>query len=181
MPQIEILFDVDANGILSISASDKGTGRTQSLTITSEKSRLSDAEIERMVKEAEEFAEQDASEKENVEARNQLEAYLYILKNSITDTLGDKIPKSNRDELTKIIEDALVWLEDNPAAKKSACDEKQKRVESLANPILKRAYESINLGGVGAHRVGGDDDYMGAADVDSAGDHAMDEPSVEEL
>jgi len=88
VPQIEVLFDVDANGILSISVSDKGTGRTQSLTITSEKSWLSDAEIERMVKEAEEFAEQDASEKENVEAWNQLEAYLYILKNSITDTLG---------------------------------------------------------------------------------------------
>ena len=69
---------------------------------------------------------------------------------------------SNRDELTKIIEDALVWLEDNPAAEKSACDEKQKGVESLANPILKWAYESINLGGVGAHGVGGDDDYMGA-------------------
>ena len=86
--------------------------------------------------------------------------YLYILKNSITDTLGDKIPESNRDELTKIIEDALVWLEDNPAAEKSACDEKQKGVESLANPILKRAYESINLGGIGAHGIGGDDDYI---------------------
>ena len=144
VPQIEVLFDVDANGILSISASDKGTGRIQSLTITSEKSRLLNAEIERMFKEAEEFAEQDASEKENVEAWNQLEAYLYILKNSITDTLGDKIPESNRDEITKIIEDALVWLEDKPAAEKSACDEKQKGVESLANPILKRAYKSIN-------------------------------------
>jgi tartrate dehydratase alpha subunit/fumarate hydratase class I-like protein len=74
----------------------------------------------------------------------------------------------------------LVWLEDNPAAEKSACDEKQKGVESLANPILKWAYESINLGGVGAHGVGGDDDYMGA-DVDSAEDHAMEKPSVEEL
>ena len=180
VPQIEVSFDVDANGILSISASDKGTGRTQSLTITSEKGRLSDAEIERMVKEAEDFAEQDASEKENVEARNQLEAYLYNLKNSITDTLGDKIPESDRDELTKSIEDSLVWLEDNPAAEKSACDERQKGVESIANPIMKRAYESINSGGGSAQGVGGDDDFMGA-DLDGAGDHAMNEPSVEEL
>ncbi len=178
VPQIEVSFDVDANGILSISASDKGTGRTQSLTITSEKGRLSDAEIERMVKEAEEFAEQDAAEKENVEARNQLEAYLYNLKNSITDTLKGKIPDSDRDELARAIEDALVWLEDNPAAEKAKCDEKQKEVERLANPILKKAYESANAGG--DVNAAGDDDFMGA-DLDGAGDHMMDEPSVEEL
>ena len=77
--QIEVSFDVDANGILSISASDKGTGRTQSLTMTSEKGRLSEDEIERMVWEAEKFADQDAAEKENVEARNGLETYLYNL------------------------------------------------------------------------------------------------------
>jgi molecular chaperone DnaK (HSP70) len=174
VPQIEVSFDIDANGILSISASDKGTGRTQSLTITSEKGRLSDAEIERMVREAEEFAEQDAAEKGNVEARNQLEAYLYNLKNSINDTLEGKLEESDREELSKAIEDALVWLEDNPAAVKEDCDEKQKSVESLANPILKKAYESA-AGGAG----GGDDDFMGP-DLDGAGDH-MDEPSVEEV
>ena len=165
VPQIEVSFDVDANGILSISASDKG--------------RLSQEDIERMVREAEDFAEQDAAEKDNVEARNQLEAYLYNLKNSITDTLGGKIPESDRVELSKSIEDALVWLEDNPAAEKARCDEKQKEVERLANPILKRAYESVNAGGDGDHAAG-DDDFMGA-DLDGAGDHTMDEPSVEEL
>jgi len=175
VPQIEVSFDVDANGILSISASDKGTGRTQSLTITSEKGRLSDDEIERMVKEAEEFAEQDAAEKNNVEARNQLEAYLYNLKNSITDTLEGKIEESEKDELLKSIDDALVWLEDNPAAEKAECDEKQKEVEQVANPILKKAYESANV----ADGSADGDDFMGA-DLDGAGDH-MDEPSVEEV
>ena len=175
VPQIEVSFDVDANGILSISASDKGTGRTQSLTITSEKGRLSDDEIERMVKEAEEFAEQDAAEKNNVEARNQLEAYLYNLKNSITDTLEGKIEESEKDELLKSIDDALVWLEDNPAAEKAECDEKQKEVEQVANPILKKAYESANVADGNADG----DDFMGA-DLDGAGDH-MDEPSVEEV
>ena len=173
VPQIEVSFDVDANGILSISASDRGTGRTQSLTITSEKGRLSDDEIERMVKEAEDFADQDAAEKANVEARNQLEAYLYNLKNSINDTLEGKIDESDREQLTAAIEDALVWLEDNPAAEKDECDARQKEVEALANPILKKAYESVAGGG-------GDDDFMGA-DLDGAGDHDMDEPSVEEV
>jgi len=176
VPQIEVSFDVDANGILSINASDKGTGRTQSLTITSEKGRLSDAEIERMVREAEEFADQDAAERDNVEARNQLEAYLYNLKNSINDTLEGKLEDSEREDLTKSIEDALVWLEDNPAAEKAECDEKQKEVEGLANPILKKAYESINAGGPDKG-----DDFMGA-DLDGGGDHSMDdEPSVEEV
>ena len=181
VPQIEVSFDVDANGILSISASDKGTGRTQSLTITSEKGRLSDAEIERMVQEAEEFADADAAEKENVEARNQLEAYLYNLKNSINDTLEGKLDESDKDELSKSIEDALVWLEDNPAAEKAQCDEKQKEVEGLANPILKKAYESAANeagAGMGGPPAGDDDDFMGA-DLDGAGDH--DEPSVEEV
>jgi len=176
VPQIEVSFDVDANGILSISASDKGTGRSQSLTITSEKGRLSDDEIDRMVREAEEFAEQDNAEKDNVEARNQLEAYLYNLKNSMNDTLEGKIEESEKEDLAKAVEDALVWLEDNPAAEKEACDEKQKEVEGLANPILKRAYESAN-GGEG--EGGMDDDFMGE-DLDGAGDH-MDGPSVEEV
>lgn len=174
VPQIEVSFDVDANGILSIGASDKGTGRSQSLTITSEKGRLSDAEIERMVKEAEECAEADKAEKDNVEARNQLEAYLYNLKNSINDTLEGKLEESDKEELSKSIEDALVWLEDNPAAEKAECDEKQKEVEGLANPILKKAYESA-AGGAPAE----DDDWMGE-DVAGGGDH-FDEPSVEEV
>merc|ERR1739841_327152 len=142
VPQIEVTFEVDANGILQVSAEDKGTGKAEKITITSEKGRLSDEEIERMVKEAEDFAEQDAAEKDNVEARNQLEAYLYNLKNSITDTLEGKLEESEKDELLKAIDDALVWLEDNPAAEKAECDEKQKEVERLANPILKKAYES---------------------------------------
>merc|ERR1719396_212238 len=87
VPQIEVSFDVDANGILSISAHDKGTGKQESLTITSEKGRLSDEEIEQMVQEAEEFADEDAAAKEKVHAKNTLEAYLYNLKNSISDSL----------------------------------------------------------------------------------------------
>jgi molecular chaperone DnaK (HSP70) len=171
VPQIEVSFDVDANGILSISAADRGTGKSETLTITSEKGRLSEEEIERMVAEAEEFAEQDAAEKAKVQARNELEAYLYNLKNSITDTLQGKLSDDDKSTLTTTVEGALVWLEDNPAAEKDDYDEKQKEVERVANPILKKAYESA-----GAAGGEGDDDFLGE-DLDGVDDG----PSVEEV
>ena len=173
VPQIEVSFDVDANGILSISAGDKGTGKTQSLTITSEKGRLSEEEIERMVREAEEFADQDDAEKAKVQARNELEAYLYNLKNSMTDSLEGKLADEDKETLSKAVEDALVWLEDSPAAEKDELDNKQKEVEQIANPIIKRAYEGINAADGGTVP---DDDFLGE-DVDGADDG----PSVEEV
>lgn len=176
-PQIEVSFDVDANGILSISAVDKGTGKQETLTITSEKGRLSDAEIERMVREAEEFAEQDSVEREKVQSKNQLEAYLYNLKNSITDTLQDKLRDDEKTTLKTTIDDALVWLEDNPAAEKDDYDAKQKEVEQIANPILKRAYESSSAG---AGTSSNDDDFMGE-DLDGVNDNDDNGPSVEEV
>ena len=171
VPQIEVSFDVDANGILSISAHDKGTGKQESLTITSEKGRLSEEEIEKMVKEAEDFAEEDAKEKAKIQARNDLEAYLYNLKNSINDTLEGKLSEDDKSTLTEAVEDGLTWLEDHPAAEKDDYDSKQKDVEGVANPILKRAYESG--AGVGAQP---EDDFMGE-DLDGVHDG----PSVEEV
>lgn len=170
VPQIEVSFDVDANGILSISASDKGTGKVESLTITSEKGRLSEEEIERMVHEAEEFAEQDAAEKAKVQAKNELEAYLYNLKTTINDSLGDKLDPAEKENLSQTVDDALTWLEDNPAATKEEYDGKQKEVEALANPLIKKAYEAAGGGASPAP----DDDFMGE-DVDGAG------PDVEEV
>ncbi len=172
VPQIEVSFDVDANGILSISAHDKGTGKQESLTITSEKGRLSEEEIERMVKEAEDFAEQDAKEKAKVQARNDLEAYLYNLKNSINDTLQGKLSEEDQSRLSNAIDDGLLWLEDHPAAEKEECDGKQKEVEGIANPILKRAYES----GTAGTSTMNNDDFLGD-DVDSVHNG----PSVEEV
>lgn len=169
VPQIEVSFDVDANGILSISAADKGTGKQQSLTITSEKGRLSEEEIEKMVQEAEEFAEQDKNEKEKVTARNELESYLYNLKNSISDTLSAKLSDEDKTTLSKTVDDALVWLEDRPASEKSDYDGKQKEVEEIVNPILKQAYESSSA-------------ETGAPEEDSFLPEDLDEgPSVEEV
>ena len=172
VPKIEVSFDVDANGILSISAHDQATGTSKSITITSEKGRLSEEEIERMVAEAEQFAEQDALDRAKVEAKNQLEAYLYNLKSSVTGDIKEKIPEDDYSELSKAIEDALIWLEDNPGLEKDDYDAKQKEVEQIANPILKRAYESAHNQESG----GADDDFMGE-DVDGVDDG----PSVEEV
>jgi len=172
VPQVEVSFDVDANGILSIGAHDKGTGKVESLAITSEKGRLSDEEIEAMVKEAEEFAEEDAKEKAKIQARNELEAYLYNLKNSINDTLKDKLTDDESSTLTTAVDNGLDWLEDHPAAEKDEYDEQQKEVEQIANPILKRAYEA----GVAANGGGDDDDFMGE-DLDGVND----EPTFEEM
>eukprot|EP00978_Attheya_sp_CCMP212_P025929 scaffold84339_cov46-Attheya_sp.AAC.2 len=121
IPVKKMLFDVDANGILSISASDN----------TSEKGRLSDEEIERMVTEAEEFTDEDKVEKENVQARNELEAYFYNLKNSGNDSMAEKLSDEDKESLTSAIDGALVWLEDHPAAQKDEYDEKQKEVEAI--------------------------------------------------
>ena len=173
VPKIEVAFDVDANGILSISAFDQVSGASKSITITSEKGRLSDDEIERMVRESEEFAEQDEKEKQKIEARNQLESYLYNLKNSMSDQLEGKIDPDDKTTLTTTIEDALIWLEDHPNVEKDEYDGKQKEVEGIANVILKKAYENAN----NSSQDG--DDFMGE-DVDGADD--FDEgPSVEEV
>merc|ERR1711988_775581 len=85
VPQIEVTFEVDANGILQVSAEDKGTGKAEKITITAEKGRLSEDEIERMVQEAEQYAEEDKKVKERIDARNGLESYLYNLKNTLED------------------------------------------------------------------------------------------------
>ena len=172
VPQVEVSFDVDANGILSIGAHDKGTGREESLTITSEKGRLSEEEIERMVREAEEFADEDAKEKAKIQARNELEAYLYNLKNSINDSLEGKLSEDEKDQLNSAVNNGLDWLEDHPAAEKEECDAKQKEVEQIVNPIIKRAYE----GSAGSARGNVDDDFMGE-DLDGVNDG----PTVEEM
>merc|ERR1712072_758269 len=155
VPQIEVTFEIDANGILQVSAEDKGTGKSEKITITAEKGRLSEEEIERMVREAEEFAEQDQSVKERIDARNGLESYTYNLKNTLEDDengLSDKISDDDRQELEDAINSVLDFLDENGDAEKEDLDEKKQELERIANPIMRSVYES---GGGGS---GGDDD-----------------------
>jgi len=143
VPQIEVSFEVDANGILQVSAEDKGTGKAEKITITAEKGRLSEEDIERMVREAEQYAEEDKNVKERIDARNGLESYVYNLKNQLEDDengLADKISSEDKKELQDMIDEALDWIEKNPEAEKEEYDEKQKEVENVANPIMRNMY-----------------------------------------
>ncbi|KAG6472334.1 hypothetical protein ZIOFF_069794 [Zingiber officinale] len=142
-PQIEVTFEVDANGILNVKAEDKGTGKSEKITITNEKGRLSQEEIDRMVREAEEFAEEDKKVKEKIDARNQLETYVYNMKNTINekDKLADKLESEEKEKIEAALKDALEWLDDNQSAEKEDYEEKLKEVESVCNPIISAVYQ----------------------------------------
>merc|ERR1712238_343449 len=150
VPQIEVSFEVDANGILQVGAEDKGTGKAEKITITAEKGRLSEEEIERMVKEAEEFAEEDKMVKDRIDARNGLESYLYNLKNTLDDDekgISDNISAEDKKELQDMIDETLDWMDENPEADKEDYDEKMKEVEQVANPIMRNVYAGGESGG----------------------------------
>lgn len=151
-PQIEVTFEVDANGILNVGAEDKGTGKKEKITITSDKGRLSQEDIERMVREAEEFAEQDKKVKDRVDAKNQLETYLFNIKGSVEDKLKDKISEDDQEKALEAIKEAMDWLEENSDAEAEDFKEKLKEVEDVCNPIVAAAY------GKGGDDAGSDDD-----------------------
>merc|ERR1711871_811484 len=143
VPQIDVSFEIDANGILQVSAVDKGTNKVEKITITADKGRLSPEDIERMVQEAEEFAEEDKKVQGRITAKNGLESYLYNMKNTLDDEekgIADKIDESEKNELVSVIDEALDWLEENPEAETEEFTEKQKEVEQVANPIMKSVY-----------------------------------------
>lgn len=143
VPQIEVTFMVNANGILQVSAEDKGTGKAEKITITSETGRLSTEDIERMVQEAAQYATEDRRLKERVESRNGLESYLYNLRHTIMEDGGgstDNLSAADKKELEDMVDEALDWMEENPEADKDDCDAKRKEVEQVANPIMRSMY-----------------------------------------
>jgi len=153
VPQIEVTFEIDANGILQVSAADKGTGKSEKITITADKGRLSQEEIERMVREAEEFAEEDKKVQGRINAKNGLESYLYNLKNTLEDEekgISEKIAPAEKSELISLIDETLDWLEENPEAESEEFAAKQKEVEQVANPIMKKVYGGQAPGGGGS-------------------------------
>lgn len=158
-PQIEVTFEVDANGILNVKAEDKGTGKSEKITITNDKGRLSQEEIERMVKEAEEFAEEDKKVKEKIDARNSLETYTYNMKNQINDKdkLADKLESDEKEKIETAVKEALEWLDDNQTAEKEDYEEKLKEVEAVCNPIITAVYQRSG-GTPGGESASEDDD-----------------------
>ncbi|GAM84356.1 hypothetical protein ANO11243_023500 [Dothideomycetidae sp. 11243] len=165
VPQIEVTFELDANGILKVSAGDKGTGKSESITITNDKGRLSTEEIERMVEEAEKFAEEDKLTRERVEARNGLENYAFSLKSQVNDEegLGGKIEPDDKEAIIDAVKETTEWLDANGAeATAEDFNEQKEKLSNVAYPITSKLY-----GGAGG--AGGMPDY---------GD---DEPSHDEL
>jgi len=141
VPQIEVAFDLDSNGILNVSAADKTTGKSNKITITNERGRLSKEEIDRMVKEAERFKEEDDAQRQTVEARNELERYAYSVRNSLErDDLKDKIAEEDRNTLNEAVDGATKWLQEHPDASAQELEDKRKELESVVNPVMVKLY-----------------------------------------
>jgi len=141
VPQIEVTFDVDANGILNVNAEDKSTGKANKITITNDKGRLSKEDIERMVNEAEKYAEEDEIAKGKIAAKNSFESYIFNVKNTLEDEkLKDKISADDRSTIEKKTSELLAWLDANQLGEKEEYEDRQKELEAVVKPIFTKLY-----------------------------------------
>merc|ERR1712150_133462 len=141
VPQIEVTFDIDANGILNVSAADKSSGKSEKITITNDKGRLSKDEIDRMVNDAEKFKVDDAKQKERIDAKNGLESYCFNMKNTLEDeNIKGKIDENDKKTILDKCNDAISWLDGNQTAEVEEFKEKQKELESVCNPVISKLY-----------------------------------------
>lgn len=156
VPQIEVTFQIDENGILTVTAEDKGSGNSEAITITNDQNTLSREDIDRMIQDAEKFAEEDKQVKEKVESKNELESYAYSLKNQLNDNekLGGKLSEDEKSKILSAVDEAIEWLDSNPDASTEEYKEKKKAVEEVANPIISKLYEQA--GGQGGPPPGAD-------------------------
>lgn len=172
VPQIEVTFDIDANGILNVSAVDKSTGKQNKITITNDKGRLSKDEIERMVQEAEKYKEDDEKQKERIKAKNDLESFAFNLKQTCEDEkLKDKFSAEDRTKLEEKVKETLAWLDGNQMAEAEEFNHKQKELEQLSAPIMTKMYQAA--GGA----AGGEMPTPGAAGAAPGGKG----PTIEEV
>lgn len=141
VPQIEVAFDIDANGILNVTAKDNSTGKSNKITITNDKGRLSKEDIERMVAEADKYKAEDEAAAARISSKNGLESYAYNLRNSIQDEkIAGKLDAADKEKLEKAIEEATNWLDNSHEASKEEYEERQKELEAIANPIMSKIY-----------------------------------------
>lgn len=160
VPQINVCFDIDANGILNVSAEDKTAGVKNKITITNDKGRLSKEEIEKMVRDAEKYKAEDEQVKKKVEAKNSLENYAYNMKNTVKDEkFAGKLDPEDKKKIEKAIDEAIEWLDRNQLAEVEEFEDKLKELENLCNPIIAKMYQGAGGGDVpmggGASMPGG--------------------------
>ena len=186
VPQIEVTFDVDANGIMNVSALEKGTGKTNKIVITNDKGRLSKEDIERMLADAEKYKAEDEAEASRIGAKNALESYAYSLKNTLSDSkVDEKLDASDKEKLKAEIDKTVAWLDDNQTATKDEYESQQKELESVANPIMMKFYgagqEGGGMPGMGG-MPGGPGGFPGAGGPGGASGASHDDgPTVEEV
>jgi len=148
VPQIEVTFDLDANGILNVTAVDKSTGNKNKITITNDSGRLTKEQIDKMVADAEKYKAEDEKHANRVTAKNKLEQYAYSLRNTIDDQkVKDKITPGDKEIVDKAIKDVQKWLDDNEHADKDEIDDKQKELEKICMPIMTKLYQAGGAGG----------------------------------
>merc|ERR1712149_125612 len=182
VPQIEVTFDIDANGILNVSAVDKSTNKQSKITITNDQGRLSKEEIERMVNDADKFKAEDEKQKERIAAKNSLESYCFNMKSTIDDEkLKDKISEDDRKTIGDKCDEAIKWLDANQLAEVEEFNEKQKEVEGVCNPIITKLYQDAGgmPGGMPGAPGGMPDMGAGAGGAPGAGSGAG--PTIEEV
>jgi L1 cell adhesion molecule like protein len=181
VPQIDVTFDIDANGILNVSALEKSTGKEQKITIKNDKGRMSADEIERLVQEAERYKAEDEANKQRVEAKNALENYVFQVKSSINDEkLSGKISESDKKKVLDAVNSTTQWLDKNQSAEKEEFEEKQKALENVALPVLQNLAGGA-AGGAGGMPGGFPGGFPGSATSSGAGGASEDGPKIEEI
>ncbi|KAH8399337.1 hypothetical protein KR215_007987 [Drosophila sulfurigaster] len=146
VPQIEVTFDIDANGILNVSAAEKSTGKVNRITITNDKGRLSKEDIERMVNEAESYRQADEQQRHRIDAKNQLESYCFHMRSMLDDEqLRSRINDSDRNTILQKCNETISWLDNNQLAEQQEFEHKQQELEAFCNPIVNRLYQSAGM------------------------------------
>merc|ERR1740138_824210 len=166
VPQIEVTFDIDANGILNVSALDKASGKQNKITITNDKGRLSKEEIEKMVQDAEKFKAEDEATKNKIEAKNGFENYCFQMKNTLNEEkLKEAFTDEDKTTIQSTVDEGLQWLEGNQEAEADVIEGKKKELEAKFNPIMMRVYQATGgagmPGGMGGMPGGGMPGGMG--------------------
>jgi heat shock 70kDa protein 1/2/6/8 len=158
VPQIEVTFDIDANGILNVSAKDKSTGKQNQITITNDKGRLSQADIDRMVRDADRFKDEDETARKRVEAKNGLENYAYSLRSTLKDEkIAGVISEEDKNTVNKYVDETISWLESNQLGDAEEFEHKRKELEEKVMPIFAKIYQG------GAGGAGGAGGFPGGA------------------
>ena len=141
VPHIEVTFDLDANGILQVSAKDKSTGKSKSICITNDKGRLSKGEIERMLNEAKQFEKEDAAQRDRIASRNSLESYVYSIKQAAESAPDGRLSSSDKSKVREKCESVIRWLDNNTLAEKEEIEHKIKEVQSVLSPIMAKLHQ----------------------------------------